>query len=62
MSTLSKIIYSTRMGSRPRRFLLTGSCNGTIQFWDLTTALDLFNKGELSKKIKNICKKNLKLN
>lgn len=37
----------TRMGSRPRRFLLTGHCNGTIQWWDLTTALELFNKGEL---------------
>lgn len=39
----------TRMGSRPRRFLLTGHCNGTIQWWDLTTALELFNKGELGK-------------
>lgn len=38
---------STRMGSRPRRFLLTGHCNGTIQWWDLTSALELFNKGEL---------------
>lgn len=36
----------TRMGSRPRRFLLTGHCNGCIQWWDLTTALELFHKGE----------------
>lgn len=35
---------SSRMGSRPRRFILTGHCNGTIQMWDLTTALDLANK------------------
>lgn len=36
---------STRMGSRPRRFLLTGHCNGTIQWWDLTSALEFFHKG-----------------
>lgn len=41
---------STRMGSRPRRFLLTGHCNGTIQWWDLTSALELFHKGELVQK------------
>lgn len=35
---------SSRMGSRPRRFILTGHCNGAIQMWDLTTALDLANK------------------
>ncbi|CAO1386703.1 unnamed protein product [Diamesa serratosioi] len=40
----------TRMGSRPRRFLLTGHCNGTIQWWDLSSALELFNKGELIQK------------
>lgn len=28
------------MGSRPRRFIFTGHSNGTIQMWDLTTALD----------------------
>jgi hypothetical protein len=38
---------SSRMGSRPRRFILTGHCNGSIQWWDLTTALELFNKNEL---------------
>lgn len=37
---------SSRMGSRPRRFILTGHSNGTLQMWDLTTALDLSKKGE----------------
>ena len=36
---------SSRMGSRPRRFILTGHNNGAIQMWDLTTALEFFNKG-----------------
>uniref|UniRef100_A0A8C5F033 BTB/POZ domain-containing protein KCTD3 n=1 Tax=Gouania willdenowi TaxID=441366 RepID=A0A8C5F033_GOUWI len=31
---------SSRMGSRPRRYLFTGHGNGTIQMWDLTTAMD----------------------
>lgn len=44
----------TRMGSRPRRFLLTGHCNGSIQWWDLTTALELFNKGELGELRKSV--------
>ncbi|TKR57568.1 hypothetical protein L596_030813 [Steinernema carpocapsae] len=34
---------SNRMGSRPRRFLFTGSTNGGIQLWDLTTAIDQYN-------------------
>uniref|UniRef100_F1KWR6 BTB/POZ domain-containing protein KCTD3 n=1 Tax=Ascaris suum TaxID=6253 RepID=F1KWR6_ASCSU len=33
---------SNRMGSRPRRYLFTGTANGTIQMWDLTTALDRY--------------------
>lgn len=37
---------SSRMGSRPRRFILSGHSNGSIQMWDLTTALDLAAKGE----------------
>ncbi|XP_041351393.1 BTB/POZ domain-containing protein KCTD3-like isoform X2 [Gigantopelta aegis] len=37
---------SNRMGSRPRRFLFTGHSNGSIQMWDLTTALDIMNKSE----------------
>jgi len=37
---------SSRMGSRPRRFIFTGHLSGAIQMWDLTTALDLASKGE----------------
>lgn len=40
---------SSRMGSRPRRFILSGHSNGAIQMWDLTTALELAAKGEPSK-------------
>ena len=35
---------SNRMGSRPRRYIFTGHSNGTIQMWDLTTALEMMNK------------------
>ena len=31
----------SRLNSRPRRYLFTGHVNGTIQMWDLTTALEL---------------------
>jgi len=41
---------SSRMGSRPRRYLFTGQGNGSIQMWDLTTAMDTANKGEEGKK------------
>ncbi|XP_015250618.1 PREDICTED: BTB/POZ domain-containing protein KCTD3-like isoform X2 [Cyprinodon variegatus] len=41
---------SSRMGSRPRRYLFTGHGNGSIQMWDLTTAMDTVNKGEERKK------------
>lgn len=34
---------SSRMGSR---FILSGHCNGAIQMWDLTTALELASRGE----------------
>jgi len=37
---------SSRMGSRPRRFILTGHLNGATQMWDLTTALEFFSKEE----------------
>nr|XP_045008232.1 BTB/POZ domain-containing protein KCTD3 isoform X2 [Jaculus jaculus] len=37
---------SSRMGSRPRRYLFTGHTNGSIQMWDLTTAMDVVNKSE----------------
>lgn len=39
---------SNRMGSRPRRYIFTGHSTGAIQMWDLTTALDLAAKGDLS--------------
>lgn len=32
---------SSRVGSRPRSYLFTGHENGTIQIWDMTTALDM---------------------
>ncbi|XP_076012143.1 BTB/POZ domain-containing protein KCTD3 [Genypterus blacodes] len=41
---------SSRMGSRPRRYLFTGQGNGSIQMWDLTTAMDTANKVEEKKK------------
>lgn len=41
---------SSRMGSRPRRYLFTGHGNGSIQMWDLTTAMDTANKGEERRK------------
>jgi hypothetical protein len=31
----------SRLNSRPRRYLFTGHSNGSIQLWDLTTALEL---------------------
>ncbi|XP_044746905.1 BTB/POZ domain-containing protein KCTD3 isoform X3 [Coccinella septempunctata] len=37
---------SSRMGSRPRRFIFSGHSNGSIQMWDLTTALDLSYKSD----------------
>lgn len=37
---------SSRMGSRPRRYLFTGHTNGSIQMWDLTTAMDMVGKSE----------------
>ncbi|TSO67462.1 BTB/POZ domain-containing protein KCTD3 [Bagarius yarrelli] len=41
---------SSRMGSRPRRYLFTGHANGSIQMWDLTTAMDTANKSESKSK------------
>ncbi|CAH1162973.1 unnamed protein product [Phaedon cochleariae] len=40
---------SSRMGSRPRRFIFSGHSNGSIQMWDLTTALDLSYKTDSDK-------------
>ncbi|MGH0119034.1 UNVERIFIED_CONTAM: hypothetical protein FKN15_061703 [Acipenser sinensis] len=39
------------MGSRPRRYLFTGHGNGSIQMWDLTTAMDMVNKVEDPKEV-----------
>ncbi|KAI6217326.1 BTB domain-containing protein [Aphelenchoides fujianensis] len=36
---------SNRMGARARRFLFTGMSNGSVQIWDLTTAMDQFAAG-----------------
>uniref|UniRef100_A0A3B3RRP2 BTB/POZ domain-containing protein KCTD3 n=1 Tax=Paramormyrops kingsleyae TaxID=1676925 RepID=A0A3B3RRP2_9TELE len=35
---------SSRIGSRPRRYLFTGHSNGSIQMWDLTTAIEITGK------------------
>ena len=35
---------SSRVGSRPRRFVITGHSSGAVQMWDLTTALEFFAK------------------
>lgn len=31
----------SKINSRPRRYLFTGHSNGTLQLWDLTTAIEL---------------------
>ena len=41
---------SSRIGSRPRRYLFTGHGNGSIQLWDLTIAMDTASRGEERKK------------
>lgn len=35
---------SSRIGSRPRRCLFTGHSNGSIQVWDLTTAMEVLER------------------
>ena len=40
---------SSRIGSRPRRFVITGHSSGAVQMWDLTTALEFFAKGDTIK-------------
>ncbi len=37
---------SSRVGSRPRRFVITGHSSGAVQMWDLTTALEFYAKGD----------------
>ncbi|XP_060779558.1 SH3KBP1-binding protein 1 [Neoarius graeffei] len=38
---------SSRIGSRPRRFLFSGHGNGSIQMWDLTTAMEIAAKVDI---------------
>ena len=38
--------FDMNKGKTNFRFILTGHANGAIQMWDLTTALDFFEKGE----------------
>ncbi|CAI4224763.1 unnamed protein product [Auanema sp. JU1783] len=35
---------SSRLGSRPRKFLFCGTNTGAVQIWDLSTAIDQINK------------------
>lgn len=35
---------SSRIGSRPRRYLFTGHSNSSVQVWDLTTAMELLER------------------
>lgn len=43
--TVHECESSSRVGSRPRRYLFTGHSNGCVQIWDLSTALELLGKG-----------------
>ncbi|XP_033979632.1 LOW QUALITY PROTEIN: SH3KBP1-binding protein 1 [Trematomus bernacchii] len=38
---------SSRIGSRPRRYLFSGHGNGSIQMWDLTTAMEIAGKVDI---------------
>uniref|UniRef100_A0A8C5DYD2 BTB/POZ domain-containing protein KCTD3 n=1 Tax=Gouania willdenowi TaxID=441366 RepID=A0A8C5DYD2_GOUWI len=38
---------SSRIGSRPRRYLFSGHANGSVQMWDLTTAMDIAGKVDI---------------
>ncbi|ESO06046.1 hypothetical protein HELRODRAFT_119358, partial [Helobdella robusta] len=44
--TVHECESSTRIGSRPRRYIFTGHSNGTVQIWDLSTAFELLGKNE----------------
>lgn len=37
---VSESDYPSRVGSRPRKFLITGHDNGNLQFWDLNPAME----------------------
>ncbi|KAM7398794.1 hypothetical protein PAMP_018104 [Pampus punctatissimus] len=38
---------SSRIGSRPRRYLFSGHNNGSIQMWDLTTGMEIAGKVDI---------------
>lgn len=42
---------SSRIGSRPRRYLFSGHSNGSIQMWDLTTAMEIAGKVDIKGQI-----------
>ncbi|XP_074023719.1 LOW QUALITY PROTEIN: SH3KBP1-binding protein 1, partial [Numenius arquata] len=42
--TVQECEGSSRIGSRPRRCLFTGHSNGSLQMWDLTTAMEALAK------------------
>jgi len=44
---------SSRMSSCPRRYLFTGHSNGSVQMWDLTTALDHYKQSDKNKDIRD---------
>uniref|UniRef100_A0A7N6AQH9 BTB/POZ domain-containing protein KCTD3 n=1 Tax=Anabas testudineus TaxID=64144 RepID=A0A7N6AQH9_ANATE len=44
---LSRCEGSSRIGSRPRRYLFSGHRNGSIQMWDLTTAMEIAGKVDI---------------
>lgn len=45
---------SSRIGSRPRRYLFSGHSNGSIQMWDLTTAMDIAGKVDIRGKTSDL--------
>jgi len=51
--------FASRVGSRARRFLITGHENGSIQIWDLTTAFELyFESGQPVATKKSLARRN----
>ncbi|KAJ3214778.1 SH3KBP1-binding protein 1 [Dinochytrium kinnereticum] len=43
--------HPSRLGSRPRRLLVSGHSNGQIQMWDLLTALESFHNDERPRRV-----------
>ncbi|KAM9326986.1 SH3KBP1-binding protein 1 [Gastrophryne carolinensis] len=50
---------SSRIGSRPRRYLFTGHASGCLQTWDLTTAMEVVNKGETGAELGGLTREEL---